>query len=184
MHNIDDTSIFPNSTYLSAGIIHPAVGKIERTAGRKVTSRFGPVKSWTVDYSKKDPDIVVVTSLATYTLLKPSIEYRPLFSDLVEQAAICSAIVTTLKSARRDALEDMSFDAVLAAMGRARAVTGYRSIRDAVSLNRSFILGQISPMQAALGNSFALHESAFIEHLRLKVIFPTREHIRLSILLM
>ena len=127
---------------------------------------FGPVEGWHATYTGSEPAIIVETAQGSYACTKPSNEYRALFADVQEQARLCHALVQTLKGKEG---KGMSFDAGLAALGRAKIVKGYLSLRDAVLINGAFILGQQAAMQSALGSDFVLAETEFIKGLQAEV---------------
>lgn len=131
-----------------------------------MAQRFGPIKSWNAVYGGKEPELVVSTELADYTIMTCAPEFREHYTDVCEQVAVCHSIVHALKG--KDAKES-TFESVLAIVNRAKAVKGYMCVRDAVLLNGSFILLQLPAMQAVLGSSVDLEKSSFITDLKAEV---------------
>jgi hypothetical protein len=151
---------------VDAGAIYPNSGKLTKESGRRLKKKFGPVTGWKASYSGTDAAIVVSTALADYTLTTPASEFRAQYNDAWEQVSMCFSILSAM---RAKGSGSTSFEAVLAAVTRSKVVKGYVSVRDAVLLNGSFILSQVSAMQSVLGSSNDLEKSIFIKELKAEV---------------
>lgn len=139
-----------------------------------MAQRFGPIKSWKASYGGSEPELVVSTALADYTIMTCVQEYRELYNDVREQITVCHSIVLSLKGKKgkkepKNVEEQLTFDNVLAAVSRAKSVKGYMSVRDAVLLNGSFILSQVPAMQSVLHKDVKLESSKFIAELKAEV---------------
>jgi hypothetical protein len=152
-----------------AGAVYPSSGKAAKAEGRRMQQRFGPIKSWKATYECREPELVVSTELADYTIMTCAPEFREHYNDVREQIAVCHGIVQAMKGKDAKEAEESTFESILAAVGRAKAVKGYMSVRDAVLLNGSFILAQIAAMQVVLGSAINLEKSRFIAELRAEV---------------
>lgn len=149
-----------------AGVIQPSSGAANKGTGRSVSQRFGPIEHWSADYASAEASITLHTTAAEYACTKPAAEFRAQFTDVQEQVQLCHSITQTLKGKGGDAL---SFEAVLAAVNRAKAVKGYVCVRDAVLLSGPFLLSQVAAMQRAIGAAFDLSGCAFIMELQAEV---------------
>lgn len=109
------------------------------------------------------------TELADYTIMTCAPEFREHFNDVREQVTVCHCIVQTMKGKDAKDAEELSLESVMAAVSRAKAVTGYATVREAVLLNGAFILAQVPAMQAELGSALNLDKSTFISELRAEV---------------
>jgi Cytosine specific DNA methyltransferase replication foci domain len=157
---------FDQGLLVCVGAIYPANGPLSKDLGRNLTKHFGPVASWSACYTGSEPAICIATAAAEYTVSKPTADFRALFTDAQDQVQLCHSIVQAIKG--KDG-STMSFEAVLAAVNRAKAVKGYVSVRDAVLLSGPFILSQAAAMQAAVGNDFVLADSSFFKGLKEEV---------------
>jgi hypothetical protein len=149
-----------------AGAIYPAAGPMTKDAGRAIKKCFGPIDGWFARYTAAEPTLHLTTAAAEYLCLKPTPEFRTLYTDVQEQVQLCHALVQTLKS--KDGWE-LSFEGALAALNRAKVIKGYFSIRNAVLLNGPFVLHQLPAMQTAVGSTFVLEECPFFKELRAEV---------------
>lgn len=154
---------------LLAGCLYPSSGKAAKAEGRRMAQRFGPITGWKATYNGSEPELIVSTELADYNIMTCVNEYREHYNDVREQVAVCHSIVQALKGKDAKEAEQSSFESVLAAVSRAKAVKGYMSVRDAVLLNGSFILAQIPAMQSVLGSAGNLENSAFVTELMAEV---------------
>lgn len=151
-----------------AGTIFPTSGKLDKDNGRKIGTKIGPVKHWIPVYTGNEAAIKVQTEHAEYMLLTPSPQYKAQHTDALEQVSLCYAILQTMKSKGKE-WETQSFETVLAAVNRAKAVKGYCSVRDAVLLNGNFILSQLAEMQEVVKSGPCLEGSTFISDLKNEV---------------
>lgn len=159
------------STYTTesfAGTVYPIAGKLDKESGRKIRTRIGPVKQWIPIYTGSEAEMKVQTAQAEYTLTTPLAQYKSQHMDALEQVSLCFAVLQTMKSKGKE-WETQSFETVLAAVNRAKAVKGYCSVRDAILLNGSFILSQVSKMQKVINSGPTLENSAFISELKSEV---------------
>lgn len=101
-------------------------------------------------------------------LLTPSPHYKAQHVDALEQVSLCYAILQTVKTKGKE-WETQSFETVLAAVNRAKAVKGYCSVRDAVLLNGNFIMSQLAEMQKVIKSGPCLEGSTFISDLKNEV---------------
>jgi Cytosine specific DNA methyltransferase replication foci domain len=154
-------------------VIHPATGAMSKATGRAVAQRFGPVQHCAASYSGAEPAIMLCTAAAEYMCVKPSGDFRALFTDAQEQVQLCHTIVHTLKGKEGSSL---TFEAILAAINRAKVVKGYMSVRDAVLLSAPFILSQMPAMQKAVGSEFVLADCKFCVELMEEVCLA-RDHV-------
>jgi Cytosine specific DNA methyltransferase replication foci domain len=157
------------SACVLSGALYPITGKAAKAEGRRMRQRFGPIKSWKAIYGSSEPELVVSTELADYTIMTCAPEFREHYNDVCEQIAVCHSIVQAMKGKDAKDAQESTFESVLAAVGRAKAVKGYMSVRDAVLLNGSFILAQVPVMQAVLGSASNLEKSNFITGLKAEV---------------
>lgn len=163
--------------------MYPSTGKAAKAEGRQPAQRFGPIKSWKANYGGSDPELVVSTALADYTIMTCVPEFRDYYSDVREQIVVCNSIVHALKGKKvAKEIEQTTFESVLAAVTRAKSVPkGYMSVRDAVLLNGSFILAQVPAMQTVLDSAVSLESSNFMVELKAEVCICMMHPSRLSV---
>lgn len=149
----------------------PVKGKLDKDVGRKTKMKIGPIMQWSPVYTGSEPAIKVQTTLAEYTVLTPSVQYKAQHNDALEQVSLCFAILQMMKAKGTEA-ETQSFETILAAVNRAKAVKGYVSVRDAVLLNGNFILSQLPQMQAVMNSGPCLEKSTFFVDLKGEVWRP------------
>eukprot|EP00208_Stichococcus_sp_RCC1054_P002968 CAMPEP_0206144666 /NCGR_PEP_ID=MMETSP1473-20131121/24796_1 /ASSEMBLY_ACC=CAM_ASM_001109 /TAXON_ID=1461547 /ORGANISM="Stichococcus sp, Strain RCC1054" /LENGTH=292 /DNA_ID=CAMNT_0053540547 /DNA_START=75 /DNA_END=950 /DNA_ORIENTATION=+ len=140
LQNLNGSDLKKKPLFLS-GVVQPADGKTSKETGRRL-AKFGPISSWSIDFSKDGAEIQVATKAGKYAVSKPSTAYKSLFQHLAEAsevAAVCHAALVASSGGSPEA----SLSEVVAKLSRAKVGKSYSSAREALLLNAKFVATQL-----------------------------------------
>lgn len=145
---IDSVLVSKAPIYIS-GVVYPKEGEASKATGRRA-EKFGPLVSFSIDYSGKAAQVVLTTEAATYTLLKPAAAYKKTFAHLAEQADIAYEVHHAL-SPQLGGSAFATLEEVVARLARSKACKSYGSAREGLLVNGRFVLHQFEVLDAASG---------------------------------
>jgi len=145
-----ESVVFSQKPLFISGVIYPSQGAVTKETGRRV-ERFGPLRSFCVDTSGKEASVVVTTDAGSYTVLKPSVAYKKVFSNLAGQSDIFYEVFQAL-SPQHGGSAFATLEEVVARLARAKATKGFANPREGLLLNGRFVLAQLARVDESTGS--------------------------------